>query len=132
MGNYINKLPDGTSLDFRGKADEIAKIAVAELPSLPASLDKVMRDNVLVCVVDNGPMSFEAAMVCDTEHDRRRIERSNSYNPRPTRYFLIDRDDARKIADMPLESETTKPVAPAKLVSGFSAALTKAGYIHKS
>jgi hypothetical protein len=107
VGNYINKLPDGTGLLARGKSDAIATVATKELLALPYRFGDVPLGQVLVCVVDNGPFSFEAALVCDTERDWRRVHYSNtrSLSPRPTRYFIIDRDDARQMADEPLDSE---------------------------
>jgi len=105
MGNYCNKLPDGTELHGRGKAEALAQIPWArELNHLP-TVASLPSDKVLVVVVDNGPFSFEAALVCDTEKARNRVERAKQMgDKRVTRFFLLNRSDVEKMADQPLEA----------------------------
>jgi hypothetical protein len=144
MGNYINKMPNGTGLEALGKADAIASVpGVTEISDIRhIDYDKIPEDKILVVVATNGHSrlreekqeggrfanfiletdptvpfepTFDAAMVCDTKGEFRHVLQClASGDVRPMRFFLVPRDDVRTMADFPLESEYEKEKAQAQ------------------
>jgi hypothetical protein len=104
IGNYLKHQPDGTTLF--GPHDKSAYLAglCDEKPDELPEFSLIPEGLVLVCVVDNGP--FEAALVCDNEHDYGRVQRGlRAEDPRPVQFFLIKREWVRQMAENELESD---------------------------
>lgn len=103
MGNYLNQKPNGDPLP-QEKSPDLAAFCDEEVKELPA-FDLIPHGLVLVVCVDNG--AFEAALVCDNEHDYGRVKRStvNPSDGRPVRFFLIKREWVRQMAEYELESD---------------------------
>jgi hypothetical protein len=103
MGNYINKLPNGEPLGHMDKSDRIAALeGVLEIPRPPKKIKDVPLGKIVVTVVLNLP--WEAALICDTQHDLDVVQ-PRQRDHRPVRFFLIDADLVRAMADGELYSE---------------------------
>lgn len=105
MGNYINKLPDGTRLGLlKLRQIEALPSATKIIGECPKSFRDIPEDKVFVAVVWNPP--WDAAIICDTEGEFDYVMDSPKHGDnRPTTYFLIDRGDVQKMADYPLDSD---------------------------
>jgi hypothetical protein len=102
MGNYINKLPNGTMLGPE-KSGDLAAFCDEELAELP-QFEHIPAGLVLVCIVDTGP--WEAALVADTKKTWDRVNNSKAHgDKRPVRFFLIKREWVRQMADKALDSD---------------------------
>jgi hypothetical protein len=100
---YLKWKPSGDLLENE-KSSYIASLCDEEVVGPPA-LELIPEGMVLIAVVDNG--EFEAALVCDNEHDHGRVTKNwnAGQDPRPQRFFLLKRDWARQMSDGPFISD---------------------------
>jgi hypothetical protein len=101
---YLKRKPNGDPLENE-KSSYIASICDEEVSGPPA-LELIPEGMVLVAIVDNG--GFEAALVCDNEHDHSRVTKNwvRGEDPRPQRFFIVKRDWAKQMTDDPFISDS--------------------------